>query len=71
MVVLVVVALGVVLAVEVVSVEVVLVAVVSVEVVLVEGVLGLSAPPVASRKSPSTRVFCSPSMWRLTLRFKK
>lgn len=73
-VVLVVEALGVVLAVVVwvvaLEVRVVLVEVVLVEVVL-GVVLGLFAPLVAYRKSPSTRAFCNPLMWRLTLRSKK
>lgn len=73
-VVLVVAALGVVLAVAV-GVVALEVKVVLVEVVLVVEVLGvvlgLSAPPVAYRKSPSTRAFCNPLMWRLTLRSKK
>lgn len=66
---LVVVDLGVVLAV------VVWVVALAVKVVLVEVVLGVvlgpSAPLVAYKKSPSTRAFCNPSMWRLTLRSKK
>lgn len=60
---------------EVVSELVVWVVALAVEVVLVEVILGValgpSAPLVAYSKSPSTRAFCNPSMWRLTLRSKK
>ena len=48
---------------------VVLAEVVLVEVVLVGAVFLFAL--VAYRKSPSTRAFCNPSMWKLTLRSKK
>lgn len=65
----------VVLAVEVLAVVVLVVVVLAVQVVLeevdMEVVSGLPFLLVVYMKSPSTRAFCNPSMWRLTLKSKK